>query len=431
MALRSKKRGLPRPIGDQINCRRCGTLNTPGCQECKSCSRDCGCRCQMCTPCSRKAGHQVKHSPKAKCRECGACRRGRYTESTGKSPVLEFCQCRSMPKWMKVVDPKATERVVNTLARPLGLEIELCNIGKTGGMGTGWDNKPEFLGLQFEHDGSVRGAATEAVLNPLVGDQFLQGLGWLSKYFIDVGAQVDDSCGLHVHVGAQDLGPYELRRVVALYQKCQQDIYGKMIPPSRQKPSPVNGKYYCAPYTMDHRWWNGLWACKTPSALREYIFMWTFKGTIRSSDTGFDRDKFRKMSPQAKGKAVAEWKAMNRQGAKVTKYVYPELPERRRQKYQIPSRYYGLNIHSWFQRGTIEFRHYPGTLNPDELISWPLMCGWLVQLGSALRDEEVKAISGGLEEVVTTKWSHGFSQVQVPQGVAEWVVGELHKERNW
>jgi len=394
----------PTPTPGRVNCRNCGGLNVRGCPECKRCIDRCGCRCRTCEACSAKSGpsKEVRHSTSARCKNCGKCRRGMFQATNSWGLMEDFCACRKMPKWMFIRDPKATERSINRLSRPLGLEIELCNIG-TFGQGD-WKNRPPYLAINFEHDGSVRGAATEAVLNPLIGDQFLEGIVWLTKYLVGCGAEVDTSCGLHVHVGASDFGPYELRRLFGIYQSIQHDIYGKMIPAYRQEPSPVNGKYYCMPYDMDRKWWAGLWEVKDPSALREYICSWVFR---HCKMDGY---------------------VVTRDGKEVRK-PFVGVPNLRRGKYQIPSRYYGLNIHSWFVRGTIEWRHYPGTLALDEILYWPLLCGWITQLASALTDQEVQKL-GGMEDLVTRHWQHRYLAIRIPAPVRDWTLGQLKKERN-
>jgi hypothetical protein len=56
-------------------------------------------------------------------------------------------------------------------------------------------------------------------------------------------------------------------------------------------------------------------------------------------------------------------------------------------------RYSSMNVHSHFFRGTIEFRLKEGTLDPTEIIFWPLFCGWFVEMATRLRDDEVMAIN--------------------------------------
>ena len=51
-------------------------------------------------------------------------------------------------------------------------------------------------------------------------------------------------------------------------------------------------------------------------------------------------------------------------------------------------RYKGLNLHSYYHRGTLEFRHHQGTVDPMDLFMWPLVCGWFVEIVSRASDRE-------------------------------------------
>lgn len=54
------------------------------------------------------------------------------------------------------------------------------------------------------------------------------------------------------------------------------------------------------------------------------------------------------------------------------------------------SRYFGLNLHSWFLSGTIEFRVFNSTLNPKRLEAYVVLCMALVQ---DARDGSMRSIS--------------------------------------
>ncbi|MCL0034360.1 amidoligase family protein [Dehalococcoidia bacterium] len=54
-----------------------------------------------------------------------------------------------------------------------------------------------------------------------------------------------------------------------------------------------------------------------------------------------------------------------------------ELPRLFANKYN-PTRYRGLNLHSYNYRGTIEFRYFDGTLNPADVRAWVTLCLRLV-----------------------------------------------------
>jgi hypothetical protein len=46
-------------------------------------------------------------------------------------------------------------------------------------------------------------------------------------------------------------------------------------------------------------------------------------------------------------------------------------------------RYRGLNLHSWFYQGTLEFRHHEGSTDWEEIVNWAMFCGFIVDLAKA------------------------------------------------
>jgi hypothetical protein len=60
----------------------------------------------------------------------------------------------------------------------------------------------------------------------------------------------------------------------------------------------------------------------------------------------------------------------------------------------VRSRYWGLNLHSWFFRGTVEFRMFQGTTAVDDLVCWPLLCGWIVHAATIVPDATALGVKG-------------------------------------
>jgi hypothetical protein len=59
-----------------------------------------------------------------------------------------------------------------------------------------------------------------------------------------------------------------------------------------------------------------------------------------------------------------------------------------RQRRLHPTRYHGLNLHSYWYRGTVEFRYYPSVLDhPEELMQWIIFTQFLVEWGAGRRPE--------------------------------------------
>jgi hypothetical protein len=63
-----------------------------------------------------------------------------------------------------------------------------------------------------------------------------------------------------------------------------------------------------------------------------------------------------------------------------------------------PTRYRGLNLHSFNYRGTIEFRYFDGTLNPADIKAWGTLCLRLV-----LKSLNETAVLRGIKVMETSR----------------------------
>lgn len=119
------------------------------------------------------------------------------------------------------------------------------------------DNKTHY---KFVHDGSVHneaGAGIECVSPVLKGAKGLKSLKAACKSLNDAGATVNKTCGLHVHVGAQDLNNEQIVNVYKNYQKLETLIDSFMANSRRannngycQSIKGYNYSYCCSPSTL-------------------------------------------------------------------------------------------------------------------------------------------------------------------------------------
>ena len=130
-----------------------------------------------------------------------------------------------------------------------------------------------------------------------------------------VGARVNDSCGIHVHVDASAHTPQTLRNIVNI-MASKEDLLYKTLKVD------VEREYYC-----------------------------------KKADTRFLDDVNRKR-PKTMSDVEALW--YNGRGSKYQHYD--------------DSRYHALNLHSVFSRGTIEFRLFNSTLHAGEVKSYIQLC---------------------------------------------------------
>jgi hypothetical protein len=97
--------------------------------------------------------------------------------------------------------------------------------------------------------------------------------------------------------------------------------------------------------------------------------------------------------------------------------VYQTLMARKGGKYEW-CRYFGLNIHSWMYRKTIEFRMKEASTDPEDILCWPLWCGWLVDNVTRMTDGEAR----GVENLQT------FTRRWMPPMIADWVDKKMTKK---
>ena len=363
------------PTQGYIHCYICHALNVEGCQTCRRC-KSCGCQCQICS-----CGDSHPRKVQWLCRVCGHCKR--------------ICTCRKRPLVLRNgFFPKKVGFKKNPLRRALGLEIEL-NPAKYD---IDSDARPAWLNYQWVRDGSLQKGGQEMVVHPLLGDTLVEGVKWLAKKFAKYNCGVDDFCGLHVHVDMKEEGVLELRRLVQLYSAVEAEIFTKFVHPSRI------ASRFCKPWKVflaergaeQAEWFKKLWSLSQPREVKAYLLETLY--------------------PRTSQKQWVSKKEFKRQ--------FLSLPTKREHKYE-QARYAGLNLHTWFQRGTVEFRHHEGTVDGEEITQWALLCGWVVELACVLRDAEIQEI-GGLAEMVGGVWKHEFGPaIMVDAGVREWVLGVI------
>ena len=60
-----------------------------------------------------------------------------------------------------------------------------------------------------------------------------------------------------------------------------------------------------------------------------------------------------------------------------------------------------MNLHSWFYRGTVEFRLAAGTTNATKIVNWAILCASLLDWAEKHTDEELAALpSDSLEALL-------------------------------
>lgn len=201
-------------------------------------------------------------------------------------------------------------------------------------------DEPPYEAWSFVVDDSIKGAGGAELVSPI-----LAGIpGLIAVYRVISLLQefpeilVNETCGFHVHHGVdpatfgnQEL--FQLMRIVAIFENY---IY-HLLPEERRQAET------CRPLEID-------------------LYEW------------FRRNGSERRVPLVKN---LWYSPENRDDAKTPKH-----------RKLHPTRYHGLNLHSYWYRGTVEFRYYPSVLDePEELMQWIIFTQFLMEWGAGRRPE--------------------------------------------
>jgi hypothetical protein len=163
------------------------------------------------------------------------------------------------------------------------------------------------------NDGSLT-SGTEVQTPPNSLDLLEEGIFNACAAFKQSGFSVSSRCGLHVHIDARDFKEHQDRigKLFRFMYAIEPILYAMLSPERGQS-------RYCMPLA------------------NRYQF---------SDITSRMRDK----------KVRRQWYKRTTNISRCGKYDL--------------TRYFGLNLHSIFFRGTVEFRHHTGTINPIKILRW-------------------------------------------------------------
>lgn len=178
-------------------------------------------------------------------------------------------------------------------------------------------NANKTLYFNIEEDGSIDGH--EFVSPILEGDIGLKAIKDELDYSIR-RCGTDETCGYHLHIDARDLTWNDIKKIYYTYKMFENMIY-KMLPLSRR---------------------NGKWSKPIDSTKLQ------IEG-ILDGDTLIEGY-----------------------------YKQPKDTVDTKHKYD-PKRYHGLNLHSYFYRGTIELRYHSGTTDYNKIEKWILLHQGLIE----------------------------------------------------
>jgi hypothetical protein len=112
-----------------------------------------------------------------------------------------------------------------SIKRFCGVELEISDIKNH-------DKVYEVVnkwGGQIGEDGSIDGENTAEIRTaPARGKLFIQQIKEICGVLNEVGAEVNESCGLHVHVDARDFTSEDLFKVALLWEKYEPTMFRKV-----------------------------------------------------------------------------------------------------------------------------------------------------------------------------------------------------------
>lgn len=311
-------------INDHFYCRDCSqslTWRCTACDECFEIDRNVGLRIRnhiYCEDCRsdniftcNECGDLEENSSRFGCQTCGnyfchSCQREHRSE----------CGYRELIEPYQFMEGKK-ENSILPFSRFVGVEIE----AEKGELSKISKKLPAYVGIV--RDGSLHDRGVEIVTPPANYDILENIVGEVTTVLKANGFKGTSNCGLHLHYDARDIMK-DHRKIIQVIKTffAMEDLLYSMLPPSRWVPEDGR-KNYCQRLSED------------------YLFK-NFRKQVNKND--FEKDWY-----------------------KVT--TMRQVQNRKSHKYD-ESRYYGLNIHSIFYRGTIELRYHSGTIEEKKIINW-------------------------------------------------------------
>jgi hypothetical protein len=249
-------------------------------------------------------------------------------------------------------------------------------------------------------DGSIPGGF-EINTNPTNGDLFMAHLKELCDGLSDISGRCSNACGLHVHVnckgsplfdragkavldkdGMQKFDKqdaftgYDLRRLVELYVKVEPAMFD-LVHPRRisGRYSVPCGAYYLAKDSLE------------PKKFRKSMVSKMYRNGADLNATP--------PPESADQRAQRELRDLRR-GTRTPvvsnhREVGSAIKRAKTHKYESV-RYKALNLHSFFMRGTVEFRHHEGSVDFKDVTNWALTCATVVDMAAKMSHSEINSL---------------------------------------
>jgi hypothetical protein len=206
----------------------------------------------------------------------------------------------------------------------------------------------------------------EIVSSPANGDVFLNQIEDLCRAINLSDGDTDRKCGLHIHIDCRDHSFFDVAKLVKVYFLIENELYS-LLPASRRDNN------YCKKCAKHHM-----------------RLLESTEGLLKRRSKKVSENRYMpKFSANAKARLVYDASGEDIKSEKASKYNH--------------NRYFGLNLHSWIYRGSIEFRMGAGTINASKIKSWALLCNAIIEYAYSLSDKEVSDMKSlSLDTIVDT-----------------------------
>ncbi len=441
-----------------IYCLRCATICPKlkdychDCQYCNHCKRDShytcqnqGCGKSICSLSKDFCNRCIKCGMCCKCTKCRFCGL-KKSLADGRDGCLACmrcytcgrCKCARKENFIKLARSKAeynkrtsvadlilrdgtvvnkarvafhksaiNEFKLNSLKRYVSVEMEIAGLSP-GPLENSYDTPLKFSlktlpintvvegwRANLVEDMSLPAYGFEINTAPANGDKFIRQIEDITGVLDQFGATVRNNydgrkrqmcCGLHVHADARDFFYADMQRFLLLYEHIEDAIY-QMLPGYRRASHFAQkcGKKYgvmvraCKPIPPQEK-------KKSPDPVKQGLIMATY-------DKGL---------PDRSGKR--------------------ECPQE--------TRYRSVNLHQYFYRGTIEFRHMYGTVDKHEIMNWAVLVGAILDYAQKQSHKtitkDIESLSGQALLLVIANQIRSTDVINLPQFIMQQTIKYEH-----
>lgn len=361
--------------------------NGSGHPHCPTC-----CTCPMCPSCERTG--QVMCLSGAK--HCVGCCNCQHFHPVHTRDDLDWA---NEGGWqVRPFEPKDSQLKRNKLARLLGAELEIAGM---------FSQPKDFYKVctkkwkaRIMSDGSLPSNGFEMPTQPAGGDLWLDMIKEMTDTIAAGKGYVNQQCGTHLHVDTRDLDAQALYRVVKLYACVEPALYN-VIHPQRSK---------------------NQYSAKCGQELLTLFSKFTKSANMADMETMFYATKVTVRTNEQTGKLeYSEGLGIGYVPADKLSRGLKESIEATKAHKGFMRRYRGLNLHSHFFRGTIEFRLHHGTVNGETITNWGLTLGSLVEWAKTHSEVDLLKLMSDTKEDPMLALSRVVVEVTGKNEMVDWL----------